>query len=58
MQPVAQDIHLADVRGILKGSLRVEMALTGEDNPNTVNLARHTGAKIYKRYRLYKKKHQ
>jgi len=58
MQPVAQDIHLADARGILKGSLRVDMVLTGEDNPDTVDLASPSGAKIYKRYQFYKKEHQ
>ncbi len=34
------------------------MFLTGEDNPDTVDLASHSGAKIYKRYQFYKKEHQ
>jgi GNAT superfamily N-acetyltransferase len=40
---------------IAKGYQWADMSLTGEDNPDTVYLARHTGAKIYKRYRFYKK---
>jgi GNAT superfamily N-acetyltransferase len=32
-----------------------DLSLTGEDNPDTWDLAHHTGAKIYKRYRFYKK---
>ena len=42
-------------RAIAKGYLWADLSLTGEDNPDTVDLARHTGAKIYKRYRFYKK---
>lgn len=42
-------------RAIAKGYIWADMSLTGEDNPDTVDLARHTGAKIYKRYRFYKK---
>jgi GNAT superfamily N-acetyltransferase len=42
-------------RAFAKGFLWADMSLTGEDNPDTVDLARHTGAKIYKRYRFYKK---
>jgi hypothetical protein len=29
--------------------------MTGEDNPDTFDLARHMGARIYKRYRFYRK---
>jgi NAD(P)-dependent dehydrogenase (short-subunit alcohol dehydrogenase family) len=39
-----------------KGFLWADMSLTGEDNPDTYQLAHHTGAKIYKRYRFYIKK--
>ena len=42
-------------RAIAKGYLWADLSLTGEDNPDTVDLARHTGAEIYKRYRFYKK---
>lgn len=34
------------------------MFLTGEENPDTVDLASPSGAKIYNRYRFYKKEHQ
>jgi len=42
-------------RAIAKGYLWADLSLTGEDNPDTWNLAHHTGAKIYKRYRFYRK---
>jgi GNAT superfamily N-acetyltransferase len=42
-------------RAIAKGYVWADLSLTGEDNPDTWNLAHHTGAKIYKRYRFYKK---
>jgi hypothetical protein len=32
-----------------------DLSLTGEDNPDPCDIAHHTGAKIYKRYRFYKK---
>jgi len=32
-----------------------DLSLTGEDNPDTWDLAHHMGAKIYKRYRFYRK---
>ena len=38
-----------------KGYVWADLSLTGEDNPDTVDLTRQTGAKIYKRYRFYKK---
>jgi len=38
-----------------KGYKWADMSLTGEDNPDTWNLAHHMGAKIYKRYRFYRK---
>ena len=42
-------------RAIAKGFKWADMSLTGEDNPDTWDLAHHMGAKIYKRYRFYKK---
>jgi GNAT superfamily N-acetyltransferase len=42
-------------RAIAKGYQWADLSLTGEDNPDTWNIAHHTGAKIYKRYRFYKK---
>jgi GNAT superfamily N-acetyltransferase len=42
-------------RAIPKGYRWADLSLTGEDNPDTWNLAHHAGAKIYKRYRFYKK---
>ena len=38
-----------------KGYKWADMSLTGEDNPDTWDLAHHMGAKIYKRYRFYRK---
>lgn len=38
-----------------KGYEWADLSLTGEDNPDTVDLAHHMGAKIYKRYRFYRK---
>lgn len=32
-----------------------DLSLTGEDNPDTWDLTHHMGAKVYKRYRFYKK---
>ena len=42
-------------RAIAKGYKWADLSLTGEDNPDTWPLAHHMGAKIYKRYRFYKK---
>ena len=38
-----------------KGYQWADLSLTGEDNPDTWDLAHHMGAKIYKRYRFYRK---
>jgi GNAT superfamily N-acetyltransferase len=38
-----------------KGYKWVDLSLTGEDNPDTWDLAHHMGAKVYKRYRFYRK---
>ena len=42
-------------RAIAKGYRWADLSLTGEDNPDTWDIAHHTGAKIYKRYRFYRK---
>jgi GNAT superfamily N-acetyltransferase len=42
-------------RAIAKGYQWADLSLTGEDNPDTWDIAHHMGAKIYKRYRFYKK---
>ena len=42
-------------RAIAKSYQWADLSLTGEDNPDTSDLAHHMGAKIYKRYRFYKK---
>jgi GNAT superfamily N-acetyltransferase len=42
-------------RAIAKGYQWADLSLTGEDNPDTFDLAHHMGAEIYKRYRFYKK---
>ncbi len=42
-------------RSAAKGYEWVDLSVTGEDNPDTYQLARHMDAKIYKRYRIYKK---
>ncbi|MCE9645793.1 MAG: GNAT family N-acetyltransferase [Chloroflexi bacterium] len=42
-------------RAIAKGYQWADISLTGEDNPDTWDLAHHMGAKIYKRYRFYRK---
>jgi GNAT superfamily N-acetyltransferase len=42
-------------RAIAKGYEWMDLSLTGEDNPDTWDLAHHMGAQIYKRYRFYKK---
>jgi GNAT superfamily N-acetyltransferase len=42
-------------RAIAKGYRWADLSLTGDENPDTWPLAHHMGAKIYKRYRFYKK---
>jgi hypothetical protein len=42
-------------RAIQKGYRWADLSLTGEDNPDTWDIAHHTGAQIYKRYRFYRK---
>ncbi len=41
-------------RAIPKGYRWADLSLTSEDNPNTPILARHMGARVYKRYRVYR----
>lgn len=40
-------------RAIAKGYKWIDLSVTGEDNPDTWDLAHNIGAKIYKRYRFY-----
>lgn len=42
-------------RAVAKGYKWADLSLTGEENPDTWDLAHHMGAKIYKRYRFYRK---
>ncbi|MBN2083745.1 MAG: GNAT family N-acetyltransferase [Anaerolineales bacterium] len=42
-------------RAASKGYKWADMSLTGEDNPDTWDLAHNMGAKVYKRYRFYRK---
>ncbi len=42
-------------RAAAKGYQWADLSLTGEDNPDTFPLARRMGAKVYKRYRFYRK---
>ena len=42
-------------RALAKGYEWADISLTGEDNPDTWDIAHHMGAKIYKRYRFYRK---
>jgi GNAT superfamily N-acetyltransferase len=42
-------------RAVAKGYRWADVSLTGEDNPDTYNIAHHMGARIYKRYRFYRK---
>ena len=42
-------------RAIQKGYEWADLSLTGAENPDTRDLARHMGAKEYKRYRFYRK---
>jgi GNAT superfamily N-acetyltransferase len=41
-------------RGVAKGYKWADLSLTSEDNPNTPILAERMGAKLYKRYRVYR----
>jgi len=45
-------------RAAAKGYKWADLSLTGEDNPDTWDLAHHMGAKVYKRYRFYRKEVQ
>ncbi len=42
-------------RASSKGYEWLDLSLTGEDNPDTCDIAERMGAKVYKRYRFYKK---
>jgi GNAT superfamily N-acetyltransferase len=42
-------------RASAKGYKWVDLSITSEDNPRTPELARRMGAKVYKRYRVYKR---
>jgi hypothetical protein len=42
-------------RASAKGYQWADLSLTGEDNQDTFPLAHRMGAKIYKRYRFYRK---
>jgi GNAT superfamily N-acetyltransferase len=42
-------------RAIAKGYQWADLSLTGEENPDTFDLAHHMGARIYKRYRFFRK---
>lgn len=41
-------------RAMAKGYTWTDMSITGADNPNTIILAEHMGAKIYKRWQIYR----
>jgi GNAT superfamily N-acetyltransferase len=41
-------------RAVARGYKWADLSLTSEDNPNTPILAERLGAKIYKRYRVYR----
>jgi hypothetical protein len=41
-------------RAVAKGYLWADLSITSADNPTTPMLAEKMGAKIYKRYRVYK----
>lgn len=43
-------------RAVAKGYEWADLSLTGEQNPDTWNIAHHLGATVYKRYRFYEKK--
>jgi hypothetical protein len=42
-------------RAAAKGYQWADLSLTGDENQDTWYLAHHMGAKIYKRYRFYRK---
>lgn len=42
-------------RALDKGYQWIDLSLTGEDNPDTWDLAHHMGAQVYKRYRFFRK---
>ena len=42
-------------RAIARGFAWMDLSLTGEDNPDTWDIAHHMDGKIYKRYRFFKK---
>jgi GNAT superfamily N-acetyltransferase len=42
-------------RAIAKGYKWVDLSITSDDNPDTPVLAKHVGARIYKRWRVYRK---
>lgn len=42
-------------RAAARGYQWADLSLTGENNPDTRPLALHTGAQVYKKYRLYRK---
>ena len=42
-------------RAVARGYTWADLSLTGDENKDTWPLAHHMGAKIYKRYRFYKK---
>ena len=42
-------------RAVAKGYRWADLSMTGDDNPDTWDLAHHMGAKIYKRYRFFRK---
>ena len=39
----------------MKGGEWLDLSLTSADNPNTPILAERMGAKVYKRYRVYRR---
>jgi GNAT superfamily N-acetyltransferase len=43
-------------RALPKGYTWIDMSLTSDDNPYTPTLATRAGARVYKRYRVYRKK--
>jgi GNAT superfamily N-acetyltransferase len=42
-------------RSSARGYAWIDLSVTGDENPDTWQLAHHMGAKIYKRYRIFKK---
>jgi len=42
-------------RAVVQGYEWLDLSLTGEDNPDVWDLAHGMGARIYKRYRFFKK---